>query len=139
VPLPAPLRRFVEQRFVRSTGPGGQNVNKVATAVELRFDLAAAPLPEAVKTRLRALAGSRINEAGVLVIHARESRSQMRNRERAEERLVKLLDRAAAPRRSRRATRPSAGAKEARLAEKHRRADAKVARRRTPDEGEPGG
>src|SRR3954468_8200145 len=87
--------REVEERFVRASGPGGQNVNKVATAVELRFNVRASSLPGDVKDRLLALAASRVNADGVLVIDSREHRTQGRNREAARERLAELIAQAA--------------------------------------------
>ncbi|MGA8401722.1 MAG: alternative ribosome rescue aminoacyl-tRNA hydrolase ArfB, partial [Stellaceae bacterium] len=101
--------RDVSETFIRSSGPGGQNVNKVASAAQLRFDLRGSPsLPEPVKARLARLAGSRLTEDGVIVITARRFRSQERNREDARERLVALIRRAAEPPKPRRKTRPSA-------------------------------
>src|SRR6476660_775963 len=86
--------REVEERFVRASGPGGQNVNKVSTAVQLRFDVNASSLPNEVKTRLISIAGSRMTMDGVLVIDAREHRTQAQNREAARERLVDFIARA---------------------------------------------
>jgi len=124
----------IEERFVRSSGPGGQNVNKVSTAVELRYDVVGSPLPEAVKRRLRALSGSRLTSDGVLVIEAREHRTQRQNREAARKRLLELISRAARPPKARRATRPTAASREQRLQEKRRHARLKARRRAEPDD-----
>jgi ribosome-associated protein len=126
--------REFEERFVRASGPGGQNVNKVATAVELRFDLARSALPQAVKDGLRRLAGSRLTAEGVLVVEAREHRTQARNREAARQRLIELIRRASRPPRVRRPTRPTAAARVRRLDDKRQQSARKRARRQPGDE-----
>jgi ribosome-associated protein len=122
--------RELDERFVRASGPGGQNVNKVSTAVELRFDVRASSLPFDVKGRLAALAGSRMTGDGVLLIDSREHRTQGMNREAAVARLVALLQRAAIRPKTRRPTKPKKAAKERRLESKKHRSDVKSSRGR---------
>lgn len=111
----------IQVSFIRSAGPGGQNVNKVASAVQLRFALARnSTLRDDVKARLRALAGRRVTDDGELLIVARESRSQEQNRRHAEQRLVELVRRALVPPKQRHATRPTRASRERRLESKTR-------------------
>ena len=123
--------REIDERFVRASGPGGQNVNKVSTAVELRFDVARSSLPDEVKSRLTALAGSRMTSDGVLVIDSREHRTQAMNRDAARARLVGLVQQASIRPRTRRPTRPGRAAKERRLTAKKRRSGVKSGRGRS--------
>jgi ribosome-associated protein len=125
--------REIEESFVRASGPGGQNVNKLSTAVQLRFDVRHSPsLPVAVRQRLERLAGSRLTRDGTLVIVAQRHRTQARNRDDALDRLIELIRRAATPPRARRPTKPTAGARERRIEGKKRRADIKRLRGSKP-------
>ena len=125
--------RELEEHFIRASGPGGQNVNKLSSAVQLRFDVRGSPsLPDAVRTRLEHLAGRRLTREGVLVINAHRHRTQERNRQDARERLVELIARAAVAPIPRRATRPGKAARERRLQSKKHRATVKGLRREKP-------
>jgi ribosome-associated protein len=121
--------REIQEDFVRATGPGGQNVNKVSTAVQLRFDVARSPsLPEPVRARLIALAGRRVTQDGVLIIEAERFRSQRRNRDDALERLIELIREACEVDKPRRPTRPTLASKKRRLDSKQRRGETKKLR-----------
>ena len=120
--------REVECTAIRAQGAGGQNVNKVSSAIHLRFDIAASSLPDDVKERLFALNDSRITEAGVMVLKAQQHRTQEMNRSDALARLQEVVDSVATPPKTRRATQPSYGAKQRRLEGKSLRSDVKSSR-----------
>ena len=125
--------REIEESFVRASGPGGQNVNKLATAVQLRFDVRGSPsLTDDVRARLERLAGARLTRDGVLVIIAQRHRTQARNRQDALDRLIDLIRRAAVPPVPRRPTKPTAASRERRIEGKKHRAGLKQLRRAKP-------
>ena len=122
--------RELDEKFVRSSGPGGQNVNKVATAVQLRFDVRRSPsLPEAVRQRLLLLATNRISSDGILLIEASRFRTQEQNRQDARDRLVAMVRQATVKPKPRKPTKPSAAARKRRIESKKQRGDLKRSRR----------
>jgi ribosome-associated protein len=122
-------KRDIKQEFIRSSGPGGQNVNKVSTAVQLRFNVVTSSLPDDVRKRLIHLAGRRITEDGVLIIQAQRFRTQERNRQDSIDRLVKLIRKASERPKVRRKTKPSLESKRRLLETKRHRSEAKRMRR----------
>jgi ribosome-associated protein len=128
--------REIQEEFVRASGPGGQNVNKVSTAVQLRFDVARSPsLPDPVRERLVTLAGRRLTQDGVLIIEAERFRSQRRNRDDALERLIELIREACEVDKPRRPTRPTLASRKRRLESKQRRGETKKLRGAKPGMG----
>ena len=126
--------RELEERFIRASGPGGQNVNKLASAVQLRFDVRGSPsLPDDVRFRLERLAGRRLTREGTLVITAQRHRTQERNRQDALDRLIELIRRAALMPRLRRPTKATAASRERRLQSKKRRGSVKGLRQAKPE------
>jgi ribosome-associated protein len=126
--------REIQEEFIRSSGPGGQRLNKVSTAVKLRFDVVHSPsLPEDVRARLIRLAGRRITEGGVIVIDARRFRSQEQNRQDARDRLAALIRKAIERPKPRRKTRPTEASRRHRLEDKRRRGEIKQIRRSLPE------
>lgn len=128
--MPQVREEEVEFTAMRAQGPGGQNVNKVSSAVHLRFDIRASSLPEAVKERLLALPGRRVNKDGVLVLKAQSARSQEQNKEAALARLQEIVDEASQVQAERRPTKPTYGSKQRRLQGKAIRSEVKAGRRK---------
>ena len=124
----------VREAFVRSSGPGGQNVNKVATSVQLSFDISASALPDEVKERLRRLGGRRVDQRDVLRLEARRFRTRERNRKDARERLADLIDRATRKPKPRKRTRPTGSSRRRRLEDKKKTGERKRLRRRVPSD-----
>jgi len=124
----------LSEHFVRASGPGGQNVNKVASAVQLRFDLSKSSLSDEIKARLRAIAGSKLTTEDVLIVDAREYRTQAQNREAARARLEHLVQQAMVRPKKRRATKATKASRERRLAGKKRKSETKRLRQRGADD-----